>query len=103
MISYNTINIEELVKQNEKLRVEKKRVEDKKNEANSRLETQISKHETKIKALRDKAFRNDYKAQNKFAQINRLIEENEGQIRVKAGLDNKIARKTAPKTTSRKK
>ena len=39
----------------------------------------------------------------KFPGSDLRIVTNEGQVRVKAGLDNKIASKTAPKTTSRKK
>ena len=98
------ITIEDLVKENEKLQVAKEKVVDKKNEANSKLETRISAYETKIKALRDKAFRNDYTAKNKLAQIDRVIEENEGSIKLKARLGNKVAKAIVPeqKKTKRK-
>ena len=97
------ITIEDLVKENEKLQVAKEKVVDKKNEANSRLETRISKHETIIKALRDRAFRNDYTARNKLAQIDRIIEENEGSIKLKARLGNKVALETTHKEVKPKK
>lgn len=97
MLNYNITTIEDLVKENEQLKVARQKVEDKKNEANSKLQTKISAYETKIKALNDKAFRNDYKAKNKFAQIDRMIEENEGQIKVKAKLGSKVANETTRK------
>lgn len=84
-----TNKIDELIKENERLKVERQKVEDKKNEANSKLETRISAHETIIKALRDKSFRNDEICKNTFAVIDREIERNEEQIKLEDRINHK--------------
>ena len=90
MINYNTTTIEELAKQNEQLKVIRKKIEDKTAEANSNLETKINAYNTKIKALNDKANRNRKVCKNKIAQIDRLIKENNEQIKTKVRLGKQV-------------
>ena len=74
--------IDELTKENAKLRVEQKRIEDDKNYDNSILEAKIKKLEATIKALNDEAYRNDDKAKNSIAEIERKIKKNVEQMQL---------------------
>lgn len=74
--------IDELTKENAKLRVEQKRIEDVKNYNNSILRTKIEKLEATIKALNDETFRNDDEAKNKIAEIERKIKKNVEQMQL---------------------
>lgn len=77
--------IDKLTKENAKLRVEQKRIEDNKNYKNSLLRTKVEKFEATIKALNDETFRNDDEAKNKIAEIERKIKKNIEQM----GLETK--------------
>ena len=82
---FNNENIiDSLVRENASLKVLKQKLEDKKNEANSKLETRISALDTKSRALRDKSLRNVDVYQNKVADIDRTIEKNEKQMKLEA-------------------
>lgn len=74
--------IDELTKENAKLRVEQKRIEDKKNYNNSISDSKIKKLEAAIKALNDETFRNDEEAKNKIAEIERKIKKNVEQMQL---------------------
>lgn len=74
--------IDELTKENAKLRVEQKRIEDDKNYNNSILEAKIKKLEATIKALNDETYRNDDKAKNSIAEIERKIKKNVEQMQL---------------------
>ena len=79
----NTIDM--LVKENEKLKLERQMVEDRQNEENSRIETAI-------KELENRAFRNKQEADTKIAELERRIEKNEKQINLEAEYYSKIAK-----------
>ena len=76
--------IDKMVKENEKLIVERQKVIDKKNEVNSKIETEM-------KRLDDLAFRNKQEADAKVAQLTRKIEKNQEQIDLEAKYYNKVA------------
>jgi hypothetical protein len=79
--------IDKLVRENEKIVVERQRVKDKQNETNSNIET-------KIKALEDLAFRNKQKADTKIANLTRKLDKNVEQIDLEAKYYNKVAKAT---------
>lgn len=79
--------IDNLVRENEKIVVERQRVKDKQNETNSNIET-------KIKALEDLAYRNKQKADTKIANLTRKLEKNIEQIDLEAKYYNKVAKAT---------
>lgn len=84
MFKRNNI-IDNLTKENAKLRVEQKRIEDKKNYNNSILEAKIQRLDATIKAFNDEAIRNDEQSKNKIAEIERKIKKNVEQM----GLETK--------------
>ena len=81
----NKKTIDMLVKENERLRVKRQRIEDKTFEENSRIETAI-------KELENRAYRNKQLAEATIAQMDRAIEKNEKQINLEAEYYNKIAK-----------
>ncbi len=89
------ITIEDYLKEIEKLKVARKKAEDRKDFVNSKIETQIDRHNAHITALQDKSQRNDKICKNKVAQIDRLIKEYEETIKVKANIGKEIADKIA--------
>lgn len=76
--------IDSLVKDNASLEVLKQKLEDKKNEANSKLESKSNVLDAKAQALRDKALRNNEIYKNKVAEINRIIEKNNKLMNLEA-------------------
>lgn len=85
MLFKKEIKIDDLVKENEKLVVEKQKVRDRQNEVNSKIET-------KIKELENLAFRNKQEADAEVAKLSRRIEKNQEQIDLEAKYYNKIAK-----------
>ena len=77
--------IDTLVKENEKMVVERQKVQDRQNETNSRIETEI-------KELENKAYRNKQEADAKVAELTRKIEKNQEQIDLEAKYYNKVAK-----------
>lgn len=77
--------IDKLVKENERLVVERQKVKDKQNETNSKIET-------KIKELENLAYRNKQEADAETAKLTRKIEKNQEQIDLEAKYYNKIAK-----------
>ena len=94
--------IDSLVRENASLKVLKQKLEDKKNEANSKLETRISALDTKARALRDKSLRNVEVYQNKVADIDRTIEKNEKQMKLEADYYKKLIAPTTKTTKKRR-
>lgn len=94
--------IDSLVRENAALKVLKQKLEDKKNEANSKLETRISALDTKARALRDKSLRNVEVYQNKVADIDRTIEKNEKQMKLEADYYKKLITPEISKTTKKR-
>jgi len=92
--------IDTLVKENASLKVLKQKLEDKKNEANSKLETRISALDTKARALRDKSLRNVEVYQNRVADIDRIIEKNEKQMKLESDYYKKLV---TPEVSTKKK
>lgn len=76
--------IDRLVDAQARLIVKKQKIEDRKNETNSRIETEI-------KALENKAFRNKQIADGKLAELDREIAKNKEQISLEARYYNKLA------------
>ena len=76
--------IDKLVCEQAKLIVKKQKVEDKQNETNSRIETEI-------KELENKAFRNKQIADGKIAELERQIAKNKEQIDLEARYYNRLA------------
>lgn len=76
--------IDSLVRENAALKVLKQKLEDKKNEANSKLESKSNVLDAKAQALRDKALRNNEIYKNKVAEIDRIIEKNNKLMNLEA-------------------
>jgi hypothetical protein len=77
--------IDKLVKENEKIVVERQRVKDKQNETNSKIET-------KINELENLAYRNKQSADAEVAKLTRKLEKNQEQIDLEAKYYNKVAK-----------
>lgn len=89
------ITIEDYLKEIEKLKVSRKKAQDRKDFVNSKISTQIDRHNAYVTALQDKSQRNDKICENKLAQIDRMIKEYEETIKVKASIEKDIADKIA--------
>lgn len=76
--------IDAKMKENAQLEVLKQKLEDNKNESNSRLEAKANVLDAKAQALRDKSIRNNDVYKNKVAEIDRLIEKNNKQMKLES-------------------
>lgn len=75
--------IEKLLIEQNKLKVKRQKVIDRKNEANSRIET-------KLKVLENEAFRIDKVAKGKIAEIDRQYQKNAELMRLEAKYNMKV-------------
>lgn len=88
--------IDSLVKDNASLEVLKQKLEDKKNEVNSKLEAKSNLLDAKAQALRDKAFRNNELYKNKVAEIDRIIEKNTKLMKLESDYYKKLITPNPP-------
>lgn len=75
--------IDRLLTEQNKLLVKRQKVKDRKNEANSRIET-------KLKVLENEAFRIDKVAKGKIAEINRQLQKNAELMSLEAKYNMKV-------------
>ena len=80
----NKSKIDNLTNENARLLVKKQKIQDRQNEENSKIETEI-------KELENLAFRKKQVADGKVAEIDRLIEKNIKVMQLEADFYNRIA------------
>ena len=80
----NKNKIDELTNVNAMLLVKKQKIQDRQNEQNSKIETQI-------KELENLAYRNKQVADGRIAEIDRLMEKNLKVMQLEADFYNRIA------------
>ena len=82
---FNKNKIEELTRQNQSLLIKKQKIQDRQNEENSRIET-------KIRELENLAYRNKKIADDRVADIDRLVAKNTKVMKLEAEFYGKIAK-----------